>query len=269
MKKQNEHYGRIPVGAVALSLVGVLSSTLLGVGCQSDVEHAQTHAAREVANEANTLTESEIDAGWTLLFDGKTTSGWRGYGRDTFPSSGWRVDQGTLVVEASAGDDSGSGGDIVTTQEFDNFELSLDFQLSDTSNSGIFYRVIENDEPIWHNAPEYQLLDDATYIAMADMDMTKHLTGDNYDLQSASVRPNNPIGEWNTARIVVDGAHVEHWLNGQKTVEYELWSPAWESLVDASKFADYPAYGRTRRGRIGLQDHGHTVRFRNVKIRTI
>jgi hypothetical protein len=180
------------------------------------------------------------------------------------------VADGNLIVLASDETDVASGGDIVTEAVFDNFELSVEFLLSHEANSGIFYRAIESpNEPIWHHAPEYQLLDDSAYIAMETMDMHTHLTGDNYDLHASGVTASNPIGEWNHARIVVDGAHVEHWLNGHLTVEYDLWTPEWERLVSESKFADYPGYGRATSGHIGLQDHGHTLRYRNIKLRPI
>lgn len=243
------------------------------VGCQSGNNQGSTEdgaAATSEAAAANVLTADEAAAGWRLLFDGVSTDGWRGYGSEEFPSVGWRVEDGALIVEHSGTEEAGLGGDIVTEEAFANFDLKVDFLITDTSNSGIFYRVIESEgQSIWNNAPEYQILDDATYIAMGGMDMETHLTGDNYDLHSADAHPSRPIGEWNTARILVDGAHVEHWLNGVKTVEYELWSPDWEARVAASKFAEFPAYGRTQRGLIGLQDHGHMVKFRNIKIRPL
>lgn len=250
--------------------LAIAATTLVVVGgCTRPASESDT-ATDPMATAENSLTAEEVAAGWQLLFDGSTTAGWRGYNHDTFPTRGWRVEDGALVVEHSGTEESGFGGDIITTAEFENFELVLDFQLTDTANSGIFYRVIEQpDTPIWHNAPEFQLLDDETYVEMSGTDMATHLTGDNYDLHVATVRPTNPIGEWNTARVLVDGAHVEHWLNGQKTVEYELWSDDWTARVAGSKFAEYPAYGRTKRGPIGLQDHGHMVKFRNIKIRPL
>ncbi len=218
----------------------------------------------------NTLTAAEAEAGWILLFDGQTTNGWRSYNGEGFPEAGWEVADGCLIVLASDGEEESNGGDIVTDAEFDNFELSIEFQLSPEANSGIFYRAIENPgEPIWHNAPEYQVLDDTAYIEMDTMDMYKHLTGDNYDLHASFVTAANPLGEWNRARIVVNGSHVEHWLNGQKTAAYELWTADWEQLVSDSKFAEYPDYGRATAGHIGLQDHGHTLRYRNIKLRPI
>ena len=258
--------GRIATARTAPLVLAILGSSLLA-GCL-DTGSQNTSTAQVEA--PNTLTETEIAAGWQLLFDGHSTAGWRGYNRDSFPTRGWRVENGELLVEHSGEEEAGFGGDIVTEDSFDDFELKVDFLLTDTANSGILYRVIEQEgSAIWHNAPEYQLLDDDTYIAMASMDMNTHLTGDNYDLHSASSRPTNPIGEWNTARIIVDGQHVEHWLNGVKTVEYEIGSPDWEALVAKSKFSGYPAYGRTARGPIGLQDHGHLVKFRNIKIRPL
>ena len=141
--------------------------------------------------------------------------------------------------------------------------------LSDTSNSGILYLVNEEPgTPIWHNAPEFQLLDDQTYLDMGEVTPAQ-LTGGNYDLHAAPRNYMNPIGEWNTARIVKDGAHVEHWLNGNKVIEYDLWTPEWEALVAKSKFKDYAGYGRAESGPIGLQDHGHLVRFRNIKVREL
>ena len=177
---------------------------------------------------------------------------------------------GSLIVLASDESEEGGGGDIITEATFDDFELSLEFQLSPVANSGILYRVVESPgSAIWHSAPEYQVLDDTAYIEMGTMDMHTRLTGDNYDMHASSLTASNPIGEWNHARIVVDGAHVEHWLNGQLTVEYDLWTPEWEQLVRESKFAEYPGYGRAELGHIGLQDHGHTLRYRNIKIRPI
>jgi len=216
----------------------------------------------------NTLSEDEIAAGWQLLFDGVSTAGWRGYNKELFPESGWGVADGNLIVMASDGSEEGSGGDIVSEHVFGDFELTFEFLLTPVGNSGVFYRVAEDPEKaIWQVAPEYQVLDDTTYIDMGTMDMYTHLTGDNYDLQASSVAASNPIGEWNQGRIVVDGRHVEHWLNGQKTVEYELFSPEWEAQMAESKFAPHDGYARALEGRIGLQDHGHEIRYRNIKIR--
>ena len=216
----------------------------------------------------NTLTEAERAAGWRLLFDGETPAGWRGYNREAFPDTGWAVIDGALVVGATSTDpDVAIGGDIVTTESFADFDLKFEFMLSEVANSGVLYRVIEEEgAAIWHNAPEYQVLDDTAYIEMGTMDMRTHLTGDNYDLHASGEKTLRGPGAWNEGRIRVQNNLVEHWLNGTKTVEYELASPEWEALVAASKFAPYPRYGRAASGPIGLQDHGRNVYYRNIRI---
>lgn len=246
-------------------------AALVAVACSGD-SGGQPAAGADATSPGevppNTLTDAERDAGWRLLFDGESTNGWRGYNRGEFPDTGWAVDDGMLVVGATATDpDVPIGGDIVTTESFTDFDLKFDFMLSEVANSGVLYRVIE--EPgaeIWHNAPEYQVLDDPAYVEMGTMDMNTHLTGDNYDLHSAGEKILHGPGEWNTARIRIANNHVEHWLNGTKTVEYVLGSPEWEALVAASKFAPFPQYGRAPSGPIGLQDHGRNVFYRNIRI---
>ena len=224
--------------------------------------------ASEAEDPLNTLTAAEEAAGWRLLFDGETTDGWRGYNKDSFPTAGWEVRDGNLFTIPAVGEEPEDRGDIITVETFENFELSLEFKVFPGANSGILYRVVEREgEPMWYNAPEYQVLDDSAHLRMGTMDMHKHLTGDNYDLHASLVHASNPVGEWNHARIIVDSGRVEHWLNGHKTVEYEFASPAWEALYDGSKFAEYPNYGRTAMGHIGLQDYGDLVAYRNIKIK--
>jgi hypothetical protein len=245
------------------------------ISCQSGQTEQQpatqeTPAATMDSN--NTLTEEEKAAGWKLLFDGQSTDQWRAYGKDAFPSAGWAVENGELVVQKAPNPrPEGYGGDIITKESFGNFELKLDFMISDTSNSGILYLVKEEkDVPIWHNAPEYQILDDATWETMGAVDdMATHRTCDNYDLQAAPSNFMKAKSEWNTATLIVNNGHVEHWLNGNKCVEYQLGSPEWEAMVKKSKFKDYPGYGRAKSGPIGLQDHDHEVRFRNIKIKSL
>ncbi len=224
----------------------------------------EAEARTAEASAHNTLTAAEKAAGWRLLFDGVSTDGWRGYGREDFPTGGWQVEGGELVGQSTSGDMD--GGDVITVAEFTDFELVFDFKVGPEGNSGVFYRAQELDgKALWEVAPEYQVLDDSAYIDMGTMDMNTHLTGDNYDLHSATVRPTKPVGEWNTGRIVVEGNRVEHWLNGEKTVHYELYTDEWEALVAASKFPN--EYARAPSGSIGLQDHGTPVWYRNMKIR--
>ena len=203
----------------------------------------------------NTLTAAEQAAGWRLLFDGKTTAGWRAYGAGTMPA-GWQVVDGVLTRVSAA-------ADIITKEQFGDFELTLEWA-GEGGNSGIFYRAVEGLEWIYHGAPEYQVLDDARH-----RDGRSELTsaGANYSLYPGPRGVVKPAGEWNTTRIIARGPHVEHWLNGQKVVEYEQGSADWARRVAAAKFAAWPAYGKAMRGHIGLQEHGGRVEFRNLKIR--
>jgi hypothetical protein len=195
---------------------------------------------------------------WRSLFDGRTTAGWRGFRLDTVPG-GWQVVDGALTRV-------GEGGDIITTDQFANFELELEWNVVPGGNSGIMFRVTEDSDATYKSGPEMQVLDDA-----AHRDGQSRLTaaGANYGLDAAPAGVVKPAGEWNAVRLVVNGAHVEHWLNGVKVVEYELWSPAWEAKVAATKFAQWPGYGRARRGHIALQDHGDRVAYRNIRIRVL
>ncbi|PYR90216.1 MAG: DUF1080 domain-containing protein [Acidobacteria bacterium] len=208
----------------------------------------------------NMASPREAPGTWRSLFDGKTTAGWRGFLSKQMPD-GWKVVDGALTRVDKA-------GDIVTLDEFADFELTLDWKIAKGANSGIFYRVVENqeDESMWMVAPEYQLIDDKGYPQKLK---DTQYTGANYDLQPPARHVSKPAGEWNATRIIADGKHVEHWLNGVKLVEYEIGSPAWEQLVAKSKFKDHPRYARAPRGRIGIQDHGDWAAFRNIKIREL
>jgi 3-keto-disaccharide hydrolase len=220
---------------------------------------AAAQESRTASNAAslNTLTAAERAAGWRLLFDGKTTAGWRGWKMDSMPS-GWRAVDGALTRTSQA-------ADIITTEKFRNFELALEWNIAPKGNSGIFYRASEDDEAVYWTAPEMQVLDDA---GQPD-ELRSRSAGSNYDLHAAPAGIVKPAGEWNAARILVHGNHVEHWLNGVKVVEYELLSPDWEAKVKASKFAPHPRYGRNPEGYIGLQEHGGWVAYRNIKIRAL
>jgi hypothetical protein len=215
-----------------------------------------------VAAQSNTLTSAEKSAGWRLLFDGTTTIGWRNYMK-TGPVVGWEAREGALTRV-------GSGGDIVFNEKFRNFELMLEWRLDPASpragNSGIFIRAIEGPDAIYYGAPEVQVLDDTKHP-----DGKSELTsaGSNFGLHPAPRGVVKPVGEWNTVRLVVNGNHVEHWLNGRKIVEYELNSPEWKALVARSKFNQWPEYGQAAEGYIGLQEHGSFVAFRNIKIRPL
>jgi Domain of Unknown Function (DUF1080) len=198
------------------------------------------------------------DASWRPLFDGRTTAGWRGFRQPQMPA-GWQVVDGVLTRVDRA-------TDIVTVDEFADFELILEWKVPANGNSGIFYRVTEDDDVMWHVAPEFQLIDNAY-----NKEPLKpvQLAGANYDLHPPSRDVTRPVGSWNDARVIARGAHVEHWLNGVKVVDYELWTSDWERRVRDSKFKPYPRYGRARRGHIGLQDHDDRIAFRNIRIREL
>ena len=208
----------------------------------------------------NTLTAAERSAGWRLLFDGRTTAGWRGWKMDSLPS-GWQAVDGALTRVKPA-------ADIITTDKFKNFELSLEWNIAKNGNSGIFYRASEHpgDDAVYWSAPEMQVLDDAGH---PDGQSRLTAAGADYGLYPSPAGVVKPAGQWNQVRLVVNGKHVEHWLNGVKVVEYELLSPDWEAKVKASKFAPHPRYGRNAEGYIGLQEHEFRVSFRNIKIRVL
>lgn len=225
--------------------------------CAGGQEAAGTQA-RASEDPMNTLSEAEREAGWTLLFDGLSLDGWRGYNMDGLPG-GWAVEDGLLTR-------TGPGGDLITREQFDDFELTVDWMVEEGGNSGIFYRAAEGEERIYHSAPEFQVLDDPHHADGADPVTS---AGSNYGLNPAPRGVVRPANEWNTARIVVRGVRVEHWLNGSKVVEYELHGAEWDELVANSKFVEWPAYGQAPRGHIGLQDHGDRVWYRNMKVRVI
>ena len=208
---------------------------------------------------ANTLTAGDRAAGWRLLFDGQSLSGWRGFKTDTVPA-GWRAADGTLAKDAPV-------PDIVSRDQFGDFELEMDWKIGAAGNSGIFYRGTEEYDRIYWSAPEYQLLDD---VRGEDNKTRLTCAGAAYALYPSPAGHLKPAGEWNRTRIIARGPHVEHWLNGTKLVDYELWSPDWEAKVAASKFAKYPRFGRATRGHIAMQgDHAGTLAFRNIRIREL
>jgi hypothetical protein len=212
------------------------------------------------------------DEGWIPLFDGKTTEGWRGYGKETFPEKGWVIeDGGVLHVLGSGMGEAGGGGDIITTKKYSNFELSLEWKVSEGGNSGIFYLVQEKpDQEIWKSSPEMQILDNAKHPdAKLGVDGNR-AAGSLYDLIPGKFEAVKPAGEWNQVKIMVYKGTVVHWMNGENVLEYHLWTDDWKKMVASSKFKDYPDFVTpAQEGYIGLQDHGDDVWFRNIKIRKL
>lgn len=207
----------------------------------------------------NELSAAEKAAGWRLLFDGQTTRGWRSFKKTTFPEKGWVVEDGCLKHLARGG-----GGDIITDATFGDFELVWEWRLAPGANSGVKYFVTETRASALGH--EYQLVAPNHPEAVAEP--TKHVTGSFYDVWPTRVPVRlRPPGEFNESRVLVRGTRVEHWLNGEQVLEYELGSPALRAAVAASKFRDVPGFGEKVRGHILLQDHGGEVWFRNLKIR--
>jgi len=206
----------------------------------------------------NTLTSSERAAGWRLLFDGRTTSGWRGFKQSSVPG-GWQVIDGALTRV-------GGGGDLMTTAQFANFELAVEWQIAEGGNSGILFRVSESGDATFHTGPEMQVLDNARHP-----DGRNPLTsaGACYALYAPSQDVTRPVGSWNEVRLIANANLVQHWLNGVKIVEYELGSADWLARLQASPFANLPRYGREPRGHLALQDHGDRVAYRSIKIRPL
>jgi hypothetical protein len=220
----------------------------------------------------NKLTDKEKNEGWQLLFDGTSMSQWKRPNSDSFPSKGWAAENGVLVIGENGGRQS--GGDIITKEQFDDFELSVDFKLTDGANSGIKYSVHIFNPPVRALGavlgPEYQVLDNEKHPdAKAGRNGNRKL-GSLYDiLPSSTGNALRPIGEWNTARIVSKGNRVEHWLNGTKVLEYDKSSDAYKEAFALSKFNEVKGYGESTKGHILLQDHGNKVFFKNIKIRKL
>lgn len=219
-----------------------------------------TLTACQPAAEDAPMTEDET-ADWVSLFDGQTFDHWRGYKQDAMPA-GWVIDEGAMYASTPAG-----GMDIVTRETFTDFDFEFEWKVEAGGNSGVMWHVDESagDYP-WMTGPEYQLLDDA---AFNDGQIGKNSAASNYDVQAPSEAVTKPAMEWNQARIVVQGAHVEHWLNGVKVVEYEKGSEAHQAAVAESKWTGYPTYGTTSTGHIAIQgDHG-AVWFKNLRIKRL
>jgi hypothetical protein len=212
----------------------------------------------------NTLSDQEKKDGWKLLFDGKTTSGWHTYKSDKV-NARWKAANGELYLDKAVKD---ANGDLVTNAEYQDYELAIEWKIDACGNSGIIFNVVEDDkyQATYNTGPEMQVLDNTCH---PDAKIIKHRAGDLYDLISCSQETVKPAGEWNQVRLVSKNANMEFWLNGTKVVEFTMHTPAWDEMVAKSKFKSMPAFGKSKKGHIALQDHGDGVWFRNVKIREL
>ncbi|MET0243289.1 MAG: DUF1080 domain-containing protein [Flavitalea sp.] len=209
----------------------------------------------------NTLTDKEKKDGWVLLFDGKSTKGWKFYqGKQT---DGWQIANGELSCKLEG---VTKRADLITEQQFGDFELSIDWKVAPKSNSGIVYRCNEKYGSSYESGNEYQLIDDEGYPEKLE-DWQK--SGADYAMHPPTAIAAKPAGEYNTTKIIAKGAHVEHWLNGVKVADFEMWTPEWEALKAKSKFKDKADWGKNKSGQIALQDHGGGLTFKNIKIRKL
>jgi len=212
-----------------------------------------------VAEEHTRVSRAESGAGWTSLFDGVEITEWRNYGKPDL-GDGWTVDDGSMMLAAAG------GGDIVTRETYGDFEFELEWRIAEGGNSGIFILVDESDEPIYHKAPEIQVLDDVRH---PDREIDSHRSGSLYDLVASHPDARKPQGEWNKVRIRLEDGLLNVWQNGVPTKSIVIGSSSWDVLVANSKCADWEGFGTAATGRVGLQDHGDKVWFRNLKIREL
>jgi len=217
----------------------------------------------------NTLTPMEKKQGWKLLFDGKTLEGWHKYGSDSIGKA-WVVDDNSIHLEVSDKKDwqTKNGGDILSSNEFENFYLKVDWKISKDGNSGIIFNVHEDPSLYkypWMTGPEMQVLDNNGH---PDAKIIKHRAGDLYDLIT-SKETVKPAGEWNRAEIISNKGNLKFFLNGQKVVETTMWDDAWREMIAKSKFHEFPGFGTYKKGKLCLQDHGNNVWFRNIKIKEL
>ncbi|MGM0547183.1 MAG: 3-keto-disaccharide hydrolase [Bacteroidota bacterium] len=256
-----------------LILISLIGFGLLFSSCESSEEDSDQ--SEEQAEEApvNTLTEAEKEDDWQLLFDGEDPSEhWRGYCDEAFPDSGWTVEDNALkVIGSGSGEAGGEGGDVISKEKYTDFELQLEWKVEKGGNSGIFYlaeELCDEGEPIWKSAPEMQILDNENHPDAKMGEDGNRQAGSLYDMIPADPQNANPHGEWNTARIMVYQGTVVHYQNGEKILEYHLWTDDWKEMVENSKFDEFSGFEDVaKEGYIGLQDHGNDVWFRNIKIK--
>jgi hypothetical protein len=200
---------------------------------------------------------------WKSLFDGQSLSGWRTY--QNKPADSWFVKNGLLSNKGN-GDPNTKHADLITEKQYENYELSIDWKIAPQANSGILYMVTEEFPSSYRSGPEYQLIDDKGFPAKLE---TWQITGANYAMDAPTVDATKPAGEWNNTVIIINKGHVEHWLNGKKVVDYDLWTDAWKQHKAAGKWKDDKGYAASKKGHIALQDHGGEVWFKNIKIREL
>lgn len=250
--------------------LSLLVIALIVAACQPKKQDEQSSAdsvdaeVPAVTTAAAQLTDEQKANGWRLLFDGQTTNGWEFF--KDLPNDSWEVSDGTLHCKAFVDGVENKRSDIMTTEEFENFELAFDWKITPQGNSGVMFRVTEENPQPYHSGPEYQVLDDEGYPGDPK---ANQLSGGSYDMYEVPTAKPNALGEWNQSKLVVNGNHVEHWLNGTKVLEYEIGSDDWKKRKAASKWKDVPTYSMSKKGHIDIQDHNHEVWYKNIMIKTL
>jgi len=244
-------------------------TTLLGFVFLSQVMFSNTFAQSSGSNGSmlNKLSTAEIKKGWKLLFDGSTLTGWKTYNRTDMATS-WSVKDGAIFLDAKKGRSEIAKGDLVTLEDYDDFELSLEWKISECGNSGIMYRIVEDPKykQPYLTGPEMQVLDNKCH---PDAKIITHRSGDFYDVMASKTENVKPAGEWNAVRIIMKGYKLEQWQNGVKQIKLTLGSDEINAIVEKSKWKNQKDWGKALIGKIGLQDHGDPVWFRNIKIRNL
>jgi hypothetical protein len=237
----------------------IVLAAIAFAACNSQSEKKAEEAATDKA-----------DDGWLSLFDGKTLTGWHNYGKTTVGEA-WKVEDGTLYLDTTkkAGWQTSSGGDIVSAEEYENFDLKLEWKIAPGGNSGVIFYVHEDTTKykfVWQTGPEMQVLDNDVH---SDGKIPKHRAGNLYDLIACSTETVKKPGEWNEAEIISKDGKLDFFLNGTNVVSTTMWNDAWKQLVAGSKFKEWPDFGTYKKGHIALQDHGNTVWYRNIKIKRL
>jgi hypothetical protein len=252
--------------SIFFKMAGISLSVMSIVSC-GEANSEKNMSADSVATEEHSHNMEARPAGeWVNLFDGKTLNGWHGYNKEGAVTN-WKVEDSALVCGGVAKD--AHGGDLVTDKDYGNFELTWDWKIPKAANSGVMYHVIEDKkyEAPYNTGPEYQIIDDKDFPEKLD---ETQKSGADYAMTAANDKKKlNPVGEWNSSKLVVNNGHVEHWLNGEKVVEFEAGSDSWNKLRKEGKWKDYPAYGTAKTGKIALQDHGTKLYYKNIKIREL
>lgn len=251
---------RISIFIIAAAILGACQPKQNTEENQTDADSPATLSQTHTDNH---LTDAEQADGWKLLFNGQNMDGWKTYqGRE---NDSWEVVDGTLHCKQDTV--AKKRADILTVDQYANFDLVFEWKIAPTDNSGVIYRATEEFEQPYLAGPEYQVIDDKGYPDKLSPTQT---SASNYDMHAPPDNiAINPPGEWNLGRIVANGNHVEHWLNGAKVLEYEINSDDWKKRKNGSKWKDAKGYGASAQGHIDLQDHGGEVWYRNIKIKTL